>query len=191
MTHNGSNVKIVNFNGQKLKKWYHNGLLAYQGATPWKPYENVNNVMVANSPATTPYSTKTVTPVPSIYCWQVASGLEEFATISTNNVDGTRYIPTQGCKYLDIIVVADYPQSNTAEVYALVDGKEVLIHTKKIPNVNNNKDNYLDGVQINQYAHNWTNIDVEGYDLIKVVQKGTGSDSRGVTLGIGVANFHN
>lgn len=190
-THNGVNVKSIIHNGAQVKKWMHNGVLVYESASPWRPYELLDTQLVANSPAAIPVSTGVVTAITSTYMWSTSSAANQYMEISTSNVDGSKFLPTRGCKYLDIVVSCDWPKVNTAEVYALVNGVETLIHTQEIPEVNSNTNNYIDGVQVNQYVYNWTNISVEGYDKIKVVHKGTGSNNRGVTLGIGVANFHN
>ena len=188
---NGVALRNMTYNETQVKTWTHDGVLVYQSATPWKPYELEDVEMVANSPAAVPYSTLSVTPVPSLYFYQAFTAPNASGSISTNNVNGTRFLPTKGCSKLDIVLASDAYHINIAEVFALVNGVETLIHTKNIPKRDDNTDNYIDGVEVNKYVHNWTNIDVSGYELVKVVHRGTGSASRGASLGIGVASFHN
>lgn len=174
-------------NGVRVKK---NNVIntVWEASKPWEAYSCDGSTLTANSPAKTPVGSGTVYSAAGQYMWYVSGS--DALWIKTQNTDGTDFLPTQGCKYMDVIVRADAVHQTTCIVTGKkYDGTESVILTKTIPTAGNNKNNIVDGVTIDLYAHNITNISVKGYASVKVEHycNVTGS---GHSVGLGRLVFH-
>lgn len=154
----------------------------WTASEPWEAYSCDGSTLTANSPAITPVASDTAYSYAPQYMWYSTA-----LWIRTKNTDGTDFLPTQGCKYMDVIVRANASHQTTCTITGKkYDGTESVILTKTIPTRGNNTDNVVNGVTVDQYAHNITNISVSGYVSVKVEQ----SHSVTTSVGLGRLVFH-
>lgn len=189
--YNGTDLKGMIYNGQEVNSWVHNGVEVFSASEPWVAYLSDGTTLKANSPATTPQYTGNylLTTNPEQYMY-ICGGTGALS-IKTKNIDGTNFLPTNGCKYMDVIVRANYDHEQTCVVTGMKNGTETVILTYTIPRTPNNTKNVVDGATVIEYVHNLTNIDVSGYDSIKVESYCNASYSNGHSVGLGRLIFHN
>lgn len=174
-------------NGVRVKK---NNVIntVWEASKPWEAYSCDGSTLTANSPATTPVASDTAYSLASQYMWYTSSSGALW--IRTQNTDGTDFLPTQGCKYMDVIVRADGAHQTTCVVTGKKrDGTETVILTKTIPTLGNNTDNVVNGATVSQYAHNITNISVKGYVSV-MVENNCNVTGSGHSVGLGRLVFH-
>lgn len=189
--HNGTELQSMTYNGQEVGTWIHNGVEVYSASKPWEAISCDGTTLTANSPTTTPTGVGgSPLSVPSQWMWQI--GGSGNLSIESKNVDGTSFIPTNKCKYMDVIVRADGSHNTYCEVTGKKsDGSETIIFTQTIPKYNDNTKNVVNGVTLdNKYPCNLTNIDVKGYVSVKV-RNYCNVSGAGHSVGLGRMVFHN
>lgn len=188
MTFNDVEIDGATFNGVELDAITFNGVEVWSGSKPWVAYDyNGGKTMVINSPAVAPHYIGNIQVPSDQYSWQVDQ-------YGNNNV----YIescdlPTQGCKFMDVIVRNIYDVGGTALVYGKKKGESAfsLIKTLTVPKYSQNNLNYLHGKELIKYCVNLTDIDVKGYEYVKVRQNGIQAPTNTWYAGLGVLSFHN
>lgn len=163
----------------------------WTSSKPWEAISCDGKTLTANSPSTIPTGVgASPYELPAQYMWSV--GGTGALSIESKNVDGTPFIPTNKCKYMDVIVRADAGHQTICEITGKKkDGTEVVILSQKIPLFNNNTQNVINGVTLdNKYPCNITNVDVNGYDSVKV-KNYCNVTGAGHSVGLGRMVFHN
>lgn len=188
MIHNGTELESMTFNGQEVETWIHNGIEVYSASKPWIAYNAVSGQMVANSPATVPSYSGTMSVQAGNLIWQVNAQYSS-AVISSKNVDGTEYLPTNKCKYMDVVVRCDINNTSKCTITGRKNGVETVIRTITIPKFANNTSNVVEGVTYNQYTHLIKGVDVADYDSVKIRCESTAYDM--CYIGLGYTKFYN
>ena len=193
MIHNGVELQNMTFNNSEVQTWTHNGIEVYSASKPWVAYEVVNGKLVANPPAVAPpkWGGYKIEEYPSLLMWQVQpqNYVETFA--ATHNEDSSRFLPTNKCKYLDVVVRCDLNRQNSCTITGRKNGVDTVIRTITLPNYYNNTKNVVDGVSYTAYLHFLENIDVKGYDSVKVETSCPVLDGSTGWVGLGLTRFHN
>ena len=193
MIHNGVELQGMTHNGVEVQTWTHNGVEIYSASKPWVAYEVVNGVLVAHSPAVAPpaWSGKKIHEYPTMLMWQIEPQNYVTSSISTKNADGSNFIPTNKCKYLDVVVRCDINKQNKCTITGRKGGVDTVIRTITLPKYDNNTKNVVDGVSYIQYVHFLENIEVKGYDSVKIETSCTPAGDGSVGwVGLGLTRFH-
>lgn len=190
--HNGTDLQGMIYNGQEVNSWIHNGVEVFSASEPWVAYLADGTTLTANSPATTPQYTGDYLLTGVYDQYMYICGGTGALSIKSKNIDGTNFLPTNKCKKLDVVVRADSYLEATCVVTGMKeDGTETAILTEILPLAKNNTKNVIAGVTVNEYVCHLTNIDVAGYDSIKVESYCYTSRSGGHSVGLGRMVFHN
>ncbi len=191
MIHNGVELQGMKHNGVEVQTWTHNGIEVYSASKPWVAYEVVNGKMVAHSPAVAPpkWGGKNIIEYPALLMWQIEPSSAGDNFIATHNANSSRFLPTNKCKYLDVVVRSDLNELNKCTITGRKGGVDTVIATITIPNYNDNKKNVVDGVAYTAYLHFLENINVSGYDSVKI--ETTTFTTNTSWVGLGLTRFHN
>lgn len=159
---------------------------------PWVAYFADGTTLGANSPATTPQYTGDYLLSTVYNQYMYICGGTGALSIKSKNVDGTNFLPTNGCNYMDVIVRADGAHQTVCVVTGKKeDGTETVILTETVPLYANNTKYVIDGVSAdNNYPYNITDINVQGYVSIRVENYCNTTNSSGHSVGLGRMVFH-
>ena len=185
---NGAAIQSMTYNGVEVQTWTHDGVEVYSASKPWIAYEKVDNQMVANSPAAIPSYAGTFSAQPGNLLWQVNAQYYG-AAITSRNVDNTEFLPTNKCKYMDVVVRSDINSTSKCTITGKKNGVETVIRTITVPKFADNVSNVVEGVTYNQYTHLISGVDVANYDSVKIKCESTVYDM--AYIGLGYTKFYN
>lgn len=186
---NGAALQSMTHNGVEVQTWTHNGVEVYSASEPWIAYEKVGDQMIANSPADIPsYTGTTFIAMPLDPIWQV-EGQYYSAVMTSKNLDTTEYLPTNKCKYMDVVVRSDADNASKCTITGKKDGVETVIRTITVPKFTDNTNNVVEGVTYSKYTHLISGVEVAAYDSVKIRCESTVYGM--CRVGLGYTKFYN